>query len=110
MEKLINLLPEIVTLLSLVVGVIINFTVSKNSNVQKTLSNLALLIPYWVIDAEKKGFVSGEAKKNYVVELSVAYLSSHLKKDVDVIVGKYDSTIDCLIEKTLSTPQKKEVD
>lgn len=75
----------------------------------KCLFSLLEKLPALIIDAEKKGFMSGKAKLNYVFQLAVVYLSTLLNKDNNYIIKTYGETIKSYIEAILSTPQKKEV-
>lgn len=108
LDKVISYLPSICTTLCLIIAVI-NINIASFGNTGKTLYSLCELIPYWINDAESKGFATGEAKKSYVVELCTAYLSSHLKLSSDKITQRYGSYVDNKIEALLSTPQKKGV-
>lgn len=95
------------SLLFLVVALV---DVLKNKGVIcKALFSLLNILPALIVDAEKKGFMSGKAKLNYVFQLAVVHLATQLNKDNDYIIKTYGETIKTYIETILSTPQKKEV-
>lgn len=102
---IIRYLPTIISALGTLISFII-LLITKKPKIAIVLNALVEKLPLIINDAESKGFASGEAKLNYVLDISKAYIASQLGISISK-AAKYTDLITEQVETILTTPQKK---
>ena len=101
------ILVAVLAIASFTVSMIVSTKKNRGSNIMESVK-LALMeqLPYWAVISE--GLVSGEDKKNNVLQLGLALVSKMLGRNLTADENSYFvAFITEGLEKILATPQKK---
>ena len=102
------LIQNWLTILSIILSLVYLIVFLTKKKVKETeYCSVLLLLPGWIIEAEKCG-LSGSEKLTYVFSKAIQELVRLTGKDSKVVMEKYGDSIIQDVEAILSTPQKKD--